>query len=167
MKIKLAFGRSGLDITLPDDLNVRVVEPVYVEGLPNQVQAVRNALRRPIESKPLKELVKSSDRVGIVFNDITRATPYNIILPVLLEQLDHVPDNQIILFNATGTHRPNTETELQGMLGNKIVHKYQIIQNDCHDRVSHTLVGTTKDANDIWIHRDYVKCDVRILTGFI
>jgi nickel-dependent lactate racemase len=28
-------------------------------------------------------------------------------------------------------------------------------------------VGTTKDANDIWIHKDFVKCDVRILTGFI
>jgi len=167
MKIKLAFGRGALEITLPDDLNVQVVEPVYVDGLENQVQAVRNALRRPIESKPLKELVKSSDQVGIVINDITRATPYNIILPVLLEQLDHVPDNRIILFNATGTHRPNTETELQGMLGDEIVHKYRIIQNDCHDRDSHTLVGTTKDANDIWIHKDYVKCDVRILTGFI
>jgi nickel-dependent lactate racemase len=167
MKIKLAYGREGLNIMLPDDLNVRVVEPVYIEGFPNQAQAVRDALCRPIASEPLKELVKSSDLVGIVFNDITRATPYDIILPVLLKQLDHVPDNQIILFNATGTHRPNTKTELQRMLGDEIVHKYQIIQNDCHDRDSHMLVGTTKDANDIWIHKDYIKCDIRILTGFI
>jgi len=85
MKIKLAFGRDGLDMMLPNDLNVRVVEPVYVEGLPNQVQAVRDALRQPIASKPPKELVKSSDRIGIVINDVTRATPYHIILPVLLE----------------------------------------------------------------------------------
>jgi len=167
MKIKLAYGRDGLEITLPDDLNVQVVEPVYVEGLPDQAGALRDAMRRPIESKPLKELVKSSDLVGIVINDITRATPYNIILPALLAQLDHVPENRIILFNATGTHRANTETELQGMLGGEIVRKYQIIQNDCHDRDSHTLVGTTVDGNDIWIHKDYVKCDVRILTGFI
>lgn len=167
MKIKLAFGRNGLNITLPDNLNVRVVEPEYIEGLPNEVKAVHDALCRPIASKPLKELVKSSDKVGIVFNDITRATPYNIILPVLLEHLAHVPDNQIILFNATGTHRPNTGTELREMLGDEIVRKYQIIQNDCHDRDSHTLVGITKNANDIWIHEDYVKCDVRILTGFI
>jgi nickel-dependent lactate racemase len=53
------------------------------------------------------------------------------------------------------------------MLGDEIVRKYRIIQNNCHDRASHTLVGTTKNANDIWVHKDYVKCDVRILTGFI
>jgi nickel-dependent lactate racemase len=167
MKIKLAYGRDGLDITLPDDLNVQVVEPVYVEGLPDQAGALRDAMRRPIESKPLKELVKSSDRVGIVINDITRATPYPIILPALLDQLDHVPDNRIILFNATGTHRPNTEAELGGMLGDEIAHKYRIVQNDCHDRDSHTLVGTTEGGNDIRIHKDYMKCDVQILTGFI
>jgi nickel-dependent lactate racemase len=167
MKIKLAYGREGLDIALSNDLNVRVVEPVYVEGLPNQAQAVRDALLLPVGLKPLKELVKSSDQVGVVFNDITRATPYNIIMPALLAQLDHVPDNRVILFNATGTHRANTEAELRGMLGDEIVRKYRIIQNDCHDRDSHTFVGTTAGENDIWIHKDYVKCDVRILTGFI
>ncbi|MBW8041702.1 MAG: nickel-dependent lactate racemase [Planctomycetes bacterium] len=167
MKIKLAYGQEGLDITLSDDLNVRIVEPVYVEGLPNQAQAVSDALSLPIASKPLKALVKASDQVGIVFNDITRATPYNIILPVMLDHLDHVPDNRIILFNATGTHRPNTEAELRGMLGDEIVNKYRIVQNDCRDRDSHTLVGATPGGNDIWIHKDYLKCDVRILTGFI
>jgi len=49
MKIKLAYGRQGLDIELPDE-------------------------------------------IGIVFNDITRPTPYDVIMPALLEQLDHVPD---------------------------------------------------------------------------
>ena len=167
MKIKLAYGREGLDITLPDDLNVRVVEPLYVEGLADQAQAVCDALHRPIASKPFRELVRPSEKIGIVFNDITRATPYDIILPVLLEQLSHVPDEQITLFNATGTHRDNTEAELRGMLGEKILRRYRIVQNNCHDRDSHALVGTTEGGNDIWIHKDYLKCDVRILTGFI
>ncbi len=167
MKIKLAYGREGLIIDLPDDLNVRVVEPTHVEGLADQPQAVRDALMRPIASKPLKERVKSSDRVGIVINDITRATPYRIILPPLLDQLDHVRRSRITLFNATGTHRPNTEAELQGMLGDEIAGRYSIVQNDCRDRDSHVLVGTTRAGNDIWIHKDFVECDVKILTGFI
>jgi nickel-dependent lactate racemase len=167
MKIKLAYGHKGLDIELADDLNVRVVEPVYVGGLADQAGAVRDMLLAPIASKPLKELVKPSDKVGIVFNDITRATPYDIILPVLLERLGHVPDEQITLFNATGTHRDNTEAELRKMLGEQIADKYRIVQNHCRDRASHTLVGTTERGNDIWIHSDYLKCDVQILTGFI
>ena len=90
MKIKLAYGREGLDMELPDDLNVRVVEPVYVEALADQAQAVRDALSRPIASKPLRQLAKPSDEIGIVFNDITRPTPYDVIMPTLLEELDRV-----------------------------------------------------------------------------
>ena len=167
MEIELAYGKEGLGINLPDDLNVTVVAPRYVEGLEDQAEAVRDALRRPVASKPLKELARSSDKVGIVFNDITRPTPYHIILPALLDELSHIPRDRIILFNATGTHRANTEAELRGMLGDGIVERYRIIQNDARDPDSHTLVGTAKSGNDIWLLAEYVECDVRILTGFI
>jgi len=167
VKIRLAYGKKALGIHLPDDLNVEVVEPKYVHGLGDQAKAVRDALRKPIASKPLKELVKSSDKVGIVFNDITRPTPYQVILPILLDELNHLPDDQVILLNATGTHRANTKEELRAMLGNGIVGRYRIVQNDAQDTDSHVLVGTTSTGNDIWIHRGYVECDMRILTGFI
>ncbi len=167
MKIKLAYGKKGLYVDLPDDLNVDIVTPNYVQGLQNQAGAVRDALRQPIGAKHLKELVLPSDTVAIVLNDITRPTPYNIVLPVLLDELSHVPDGQIVLFNATGTHRSNTDAELGRMLGAEIVRRFRIVQNDARDKDSHTLVGTTSSGNDIWIHGEYVKCDVRILTGFI
>lgn len=167
MKARLPYGKTWLGIDLPDDARVTVVEPRHVEGVSDQAGAVRDALRRPIGSPPLRELVKTSDRVGIIFNDITRATPYPIILPVLLGEINHVPDNQIILFNATGTHRANTEAELQGMLGEQIAGRYRIVQNDATDRNSHVKMGTTVRRNDVWIHREFVECDVRIPTGFI
>ena len=167
VKLKLAYGKKGLYVDLPDDLNVEIVAPKYVQGLQDQAGAVRNALRRPIRAKPLKELVSPSGTVAIVVNDITRPTPYNVILPVLLNELGHVPDDQVIVFIATGTHRRNTEAELREMLGTEILARYQIIQNDARDRDSHTLVGTTSSGNDVWMHSQYVKCDVRILTGFI
>jgi len=78
VKIQLAYGKKALGVRLPDDLNVTVVEPKYVHGLPDQSKAVRDALRQPTGSQPLKELVKPSDKVGIVFNDITRPTPYPV-----------------------------------------------------------------------------------------
>jgi nickel-dependent lactate racemase len=167
MKTKLAYGKTGLEIDLPDDARVTVVEPKYVDGLPDQVGAVRDALRQPIGSPPLRELVKSSDRVGIIFSDITRPTPNHLLLPVLRAELDHVPDRQIVFFNATGTHRPNTDAELRGMLGDEIVDRYRIVQNDANDRDSHVRVGTTTSGNDVWIHREFIECDARILTGFI
>jgi nickel-dependent lactate racemase len=41
------------------------------------------------------------------------------------------------------------------------------VQNDAHDRDVHARVGTTADGNEVWIHKAYLRCDVRILTGFI
>jgi len=167
VKIELAYGKTGLNINLPDDLNVDIVQPRYVEGLSDPAGAVRQALRSPIASKPLRELVKRTDRVGIVVNDITRPTPYHVILPVLVDELDFVPDDEVVLLNATGTHRPNTETELRTMLGDEIIDRFRIVQNDPMDSDSHVSVGTTNSGNDIRIHREYLQCDIRILTGFV
>jgi lactate racemase len=167
MRIKLAYGKTGLEIELPDYSNVTVIEPTYMPGLPDPTGALRAALRRPIGSPPLKALAKPTDKVGIVFSDITRPTPNNLLLPAVLGELDHVPDSQIVLFSATGTHRPNTDAELRGMLGDEVVSRYRIVQNDAQDQASHILVGRTVSGNDIWIHQEFARCDVRICTGFI
>jgi len=167
VNVKLAYGKTGLDVTLPDRLRVDVVRPRNVEAPADQVGAVRRALRNPIGSRPLRELVQPSDTVGIVCNDITRATPYQVILPALLDELNHVPDEAVILLIATGTHRPNTPEELKSMLGEEIISRFRVVQNDANDRDSHALVGTTTSGNEVWIHKEYLRCDVRILTGFI
>lgn len=167
MKIKLDYGTEGLYIDLPDCLNVDIVEPKYTQGLAEPAAAIEDALCGPVDSKPLQDLLRPSDTVGIVINDITRPTPYRIILPILLRQLRSVPDEKILLLNATGTHRPNTNEELRRMLGDEVLSRYRIVQNDACDRSSHALVGTTAGGNDIWLHKEYLGCDVRILTGFI
>jgi nickel-dependent lactate racemase len=167
MKVKLAYGKTSLELSLPDEAHIDVVEPKYVKQLANPADALRGALRNPITSKPLKELVGPTDRVGIVFSDITRPTPNHIILQVILEELGFLRDEQIVLFNATGTHRPNSEDELAKMLGREVVERYRIVQNDASDAQSHEFVGTTKSGNDISVHKEYLGCNVRILTGFI
>lgn len=165
--VRLAYGRGGLEIALPDGLPVDVLEPRYTPGLPDPAGALCEALRRPIASGPLRERVGPSHTVGIVVNDITRATPYEVILPALLEELGHVPRDRILFLVATGTHRPVTAPELRSLLGTGIVGHYRIVQNDAQDRASHARVGTTSGGNEIWTHREYLGCDLRILTGFI
>lgn len=167
MNVTLAYGKTDLTVSLPDELDVTIVEPRFVEGLSDEEGALRDALRGPVSSPPLKELASPSETVGIVVNDITRPTPYRVILPVLLGELAHVPPDRIVLLVATGTHRANTEAELRAMLGDQIVNRYRIVQNDSSDSPSHALVGTTRGGNDIRIHSEYLKCDLRILTGFI
>ncbi len=169
MKIRLDYGKTGLDISLPHDANITVVEPTHLESVPDQFGAVRTALRQPTGTLPLAELAASGGTVGIIFYDITRPTPDHIMIPVLLEELEAagITRDKITLFNATGTHRANSDQELRTMLGNQVVDSCRIVQNDAHDNDSHILVGTTSSGNAIWIHKEFVEADIRILTGFI
>jgi nickel-dependent lactate racemase len=167
MRIKLAYGKTGLPIELDDSLNVTVVEPSFVPALPDPEAAVRDALRAPIGSPPLRDLVCPGMRVGIVFSDITRPAPNPLMLAAVLEVLDAVPGIEVILFNALGTHRPNTEAELRGMVGDAIFERRRIVQNDTFDPATQVRVGVTSKGHETWLNAELMACDLKILTGFI
>jgi nickel-dependent lactate racemase len=166
MKIRIAYGRDGLEVDLPPD-HVTVVAPNYTPGLANEAEALREALRNPIGTPPIAELADPGDRVAIVFSDLTRPQPRRRMLPVLLAELDHVPPEQIVLINALGSHRPNTDAELVEMLGREIVDRYQIVQHNAFDDEGHGYLGRTKSGHEIWINEAYLQAEVKILTGFI
>ena len=166
MRVKLAYGKEGLWVDLPDR-NVTVVEPKYVPGLPDEREAIRAALRSPMGTRPLRDLIKPDDTVAIVFSDITRPQPRDRMLPVLLEEIAHVPRSQIVLINGVGTHRPNTDEELRGMLGRDIVENYRVIQHDAWDIESMVRLGRTSFGHEVWVNGEYMRASVKILTGFI
>ena len=165
--IRLAYGKKGIDLPVRPGWNVTVVEPRRVAPLSDPVAALTEALQNPMSGRPLRERVKPGDKVGIVFNDITRPTPNELIIHAILSELAHVPKDSVTLFNALGTHRLNTEEELRGMLGDRLVDQYRIIQNNAFERDTQVHIGTTVHGNEVWVNREVLSCDIRILTGFI
>ncbi len=166
MKAKLAYGKTGLEVNLPDD-RVTVVEPEFIPGLADEKSAFVEALRHPIGAPPLRDLVKPSDTVAIVFSDITRPTPNKKILPWLLEEISHVPRNQVVLINGIGLHRPNTREELTDLIGREVMDNYRVINHEPHKKELLTYLGKTRFGGDIWINSEYLEASVKILTGFI
>lgn len=152
---------------IPEGVHTEVVEPRYVNGLPNQAWAVREALANPLGHGPLSASVRPGQRVAIVFSDITRATPYPVILPPLLQALSHIPDERITFFCATGTHRPATAGELKTILGKEVAGRFRIVQNDAADPTQHQHAGTTSSGLRVMLHKEILACDLKILTGFI
>jgi nickel-dependent lactate racemase len=167
MDIRLAYGKQGLVIHLPDRYDLTIIEPTFVPGLTDPSAALQQALRSPRGAISLKEFVRPGDRVGIVFSDITRPTPHQLILPAILAELSHVSSGHVTLFNALGTHRPNTDGEIREMLGNELVDCYRIVQNDAFDPSTQIMLGCSTFGHEIWINREFIECDVKILTGFI
>jgi nickel-dependent lactate racemase len=165
--IKLAYGRSGLEIDLPDSWDITLIEPQYIPGLPDPRGALRQALQQPFASPPLAERVHPGEKVGIIFSDITRPTPHHQILPAVLAELSHLPAQDITLFNALGTHRPNTPAELVEMLGEELIQNYPIIQNNAFDPATQVSLGMSSFGHEIWLNRQVMECDLKVLTGFI
>lgn len=153
MRIELAYGKTGLEIELPDEWAVTVVEPRFVPGLTDSLAALQQALRNPIQSPPLRELVNPGDKVGVIFSDITRPAPNHLLLPAVLKELAHVSGEDITLFNALGTHRPNTDAELRGMIGDALVDGYRIVQNNAFDPSTQVHIGSTARGHEIWLNR--------------
>jgi nickel-dependent lactate racemase len=167
MRVNLAYGKSGLTVNLPDA--TEVVEPTFVPGLADEPAALRAALAEPIGTPPLRQLARPDATVVIVHSDLTRPAPNERMLPVILSELAAagVTDHQIILLNATGLHRPNTEAELRQMLGDAIVDRYRCVNHDAHDHASLRHVGYTPGGAEVRLNRHYVEASLRITTGFI
>ncbi len=167
MHIHLAYGRHGLEVDFPP--GVRVVESRPAPGLPDEAAAIRRALRQPIGSPPLRQLVRWGDRVVVVHSDLTRPMPNDRVLPVLLAELAEAgarPED-VLLLNGLGTHRRQTPAELAEMLGQEIVARYTCLQHDAWDDESLVSLSPTRFGHPVQVNRAYLEADVRILTGFI
>lgn len=165
--VSLAYGKTGLSITAPDDAEILISR--QAPGLPDAPAALLAALRHPIGAAPLREQVRAGQTVAIVHTDITRATPNALILPVLLAELEAagIRRADITLINALGTHRPQTDAELRAMLGDFIVENYHCTQHNAWDDAHLVSFGVTSRGNPVRINRAYAEADVKILTGFI
>jgi len=167
MDVKLAYGRSGLEVAVPDD--AEVVVPIFPPGVPDEAEAIKDAIRNPVDSIPLNEMASPGKTVVIVHTDITRATPNDRILPVLIDELYSagIRREDITLLNGLGTHRPQTDDELRAMLGDDLVDTYRCLQHDCYDDTNLIPLGRTALGHPVRINRHYLESDIRILTGFI
>jgi nickel-dependent lactate racemase len=166
MRVHLQYGREGLDVDVPGT-DVTVVEPRFVPGLPDEATAFREAVRRPVAARPLREIVGAGDRVAVVIPDLTRPLPSDRLLPWLFAELAHVPAERFTIVNGTGSHRANTPEELAAMVGREVLERYRIVNHTAHDPAAMRPAGKSGDGEAVLLNREYVEADRRIVLGFI
>ena len=166
METRLQYGTGDLDVDIPSS-NITVLEPKPEEGRPNEAASFREALRNPIGSAPLKEVVGAGERLAVVIPDITRALPRERLLPWLFEELSSVPPENVTIVNGTGSHRANTEEELVEMVGWDVYDTFRVVNHDAHDPETLAFAGRTPEGRDVYMNREYVEADRRVVMGFI
>jgi len=166
VKATLPYGKTGIELDL-SGINATVLNARFMVGVSDERALFLEAVERPIASRPLAELVGADERVALVIPDITRPFPSDRVLPWLFEALAHVPKENFVIINGTGSHRGNTPDELKAMVGEAIYANYRIVNHDGHDPDGCVSVGQSKFGYDVLLNREYVEADRRIALGFI
>jgi nickel-dependent lactate racemase len=162
MRVRLEYGRTGLQVDLPDDRVVR--ELAYKDARPvsDPRAAIAAALAQPLGTPPLVELARGRKNACVVICDITRPVPNELILRPLLAALEAagIARRDILILVATGLHRPNEGDELVEMVGREIAENYRIENHRGVEKIEHTYLGDSPRGVPIWIDSRYVEADL-------
>lgn len=169
MRVKLEYGRTGLEIELPDDRVVRVLSYKDAPPLADASAALQQLLTAPIGAPPLAELAQGKRSACLLICDITRPVPNELILRPALEILEAagIPRANILILVATGLHRPNVGDELVEMVGPEIAANYRIENHYGEKLADHVYLGESPRGVPIWIDRRYVEADLKLAIGLI
>jgi len=154
------------------------LDPAQVKGelrikdfppLPAPEAAILEALRRPIGSKPLREIVKPGQTVCFIVNDPTRVANSEVLMPLLLDEMNQagIPDAQMFVIFAAGAHRELSEKEMAELVGPEAARRVRMFNSDAYDPNQFQYVGTTSRGTRVSFHKRAVEADHIVCTGSI
>jgi nickel-dependent lactate racemase len=165
----LPFGKTEVCVRVPTRNFLGSIEPKEKPGAPDPKVEIVRALKEPIGSKMLNEIVKPEHKVAIVVNDATRRTPSELMVPLLLEELNTsgVKDENVTVVFACGTHRAVKQEEAVSLLGQEALNRVKAVSHDCRAQDLVHVGDTQKHGTKVFLNRVFAEADVRILTGDI
>lgn len=166
MEFELGFGTGTQKLTVPDENLICVLLPNPVKHTLTGVEEVARALKNPIGTKRLKQIVRPGEKIAIITSDITRPLPSYKILPLLLDELDDagVSPKDVTLVFALGSHRKQTAEEQKKLVGERTFSEITCIDGDDGDCVHY---GSTSRGTPVDIVRVVAEADRRICLGNI
>jgi nickel-dependent lactate racemase len=166
--IWLPYGKTEVCARIPTRNFLGTIEPKEKPGVADSRAEIERALSQPIGAERLKEIAKAGDRVAIVVDDATRATPTHLMILPLLDELNEagVKDEDVTVIFGCGTHRPVTPEEKKKLLGEEALARIKTINHDCkaEDLVS---LGKTSFGTKVYVNKVFAEADVKVLAGDI
>ena len=128
MDYRFPYDFAGT-ITIPDR-NLLGVFQAHPHADRPEEEIIAGAIRSPIGAARLRELIKPGERVLLLPDDVTRATPAHRILPFILEELAAagIPDEDVRVLVSLGTHRRMTDAELTAKLSSDVMRRFSVDQ---------------------------------------
>ncbi len=165
--ILIPYKNIEIEVKIPKRNFLGSFPPRHIPGVDDEYKAIKESIRKPIGSKPLHELAGGKRDAIIVTSDITRPTKDHVIVPVILDELNHagIPDNKIKVIIARGQHRKMSKDEIVAKLGREVVDRVRVTQHDPDNNLIY--LGDTERGNKIFVNREVAQADLKISTGNI
>ena len=166
---KFRYGKGHLTFSLDPAL---VMDELTIKRFPEIADpsaAVIQAIRHPIGSPPLREIVKPGQTAAFIVNDPTRVARSDVFMPILLDELNAagVPDANMRIVFSLGTHRVMTDAEMTEEVGAAVAARVKMHNTDPFDDRQFTFLGTTSRGTKVGFNRLVTEVDHIICTGSI
>ena len=169
MQVKFAFGKSGLDVQLPEGFRYQLLEARSAQPLPYPDAALASALETPIGASSLRKLAQGKKTAAISVCDITRPAPNRVVLPHVLRNLAEagIAREDVTVLIATGLHRPATEEEIREIVGPELRGSLNVVNHHAKQLDEHRFLGETSTGTPVYIDERFIAADIHITLGFI
>ncbi len=166
--IPLRSGSRMFTLGVPSRNLMTVAEPTDNAASADLPTELRRALREPIGAVSFSEIIREGERLLILVDDLTRATPVAEILPILLEELAVEQKRvKVTILIALGTHRKMTSAEIENRVGIEIARRYRVLNHDWEDETALVNLGTTRNGTPLLVNRLIQEADHCLGVGCI
>ncbi len=159
------YGDTELELELPDSWEV-IVPRMAGEKAPKLSDGqIKDALRKPIGTPRLAEMAKGKKDVCIIFDDLTRPTKADKIVPHVLDELHEggIKDENIRFIAALGLHGAMKLMDFQKKLGEDIPQKYFVFNHNPYENC--TYLGDTSRGIPVEVNSEFMACDLKVSIG--
>ena len=176
-KISIQLEKETVEINLSD--NTEILSTELAKPLSDPAFFIQKALADSIDSPSLDKVIEQKlkknpeAKAVVVISDNTRPVPYKgeagILWPIIERLLaKNISNDRILILVAAGTHRPLIAKELREILDPRVFdYEIPIKNHNCRDKNNLTYLSKTNRGSSVYINRDYMKADIKILTGLV
>lgn len=167
--IKVPYGDSYQVGNVDDSVELQIIDPPVKPVATPVEELIEYAMEHPYGSPLLEQIAKPNDTVVIVMNDHTRPGPDVQMLSAIMERLEKagIPDSNITVLFATGSHRAPTPAEAKHIMGEKYYGRLKTIAHNCRDDSSMAYLGDVNGDLPVYVNRAITECSLLITTGLI
>ncbi|MDR3590982.1 MAG: nickel-dependent lactate racemase [Negativicutes bacterium] len=164
-QLEIPWGKEKREFRIPAQSLAWTATPKDCPAVADEQGEILQAIRSPVGGPSLRALVTKANgtKTAILVDDATRVTPVAKILPILLDELNDagVPDRQIKVILALGSHRFMTSAEIRDRIG-PCADRVEAINHAYNDPSQLVRLGVTKAGTPIIVNRVYYESDISI-----